>query len=442
MKSKKILSILLVVLMIVVMGACSFDSSNPSSTDSQSNNTNNDSSNTQEKQEENNSSNTQKKQVELEYFSQKPECVTVMDEIIEDFMAENPNIKITQTSVADAGTVLLTRIATNDMPDILNTYPAEEKYKTMFDDGLILEITDQPFMSNISDAMLEMAAHNGKHYSLPMTLSTYGIYYRTDIFEELGIREPTTYEELMAAAKTLKENGYDAFALPNKDVGNIAQRMERLIGVLNNNSNEEFKKIAAGEMKVEDSETIRTFAEICLDMAEYGTPDSLGLDYESAVADVVNGKAAMMLSGTWMLSTMQSSNPDIAVKLIPFPSPLSDEVKVPVNIDTAFSIAADAADTDAALKFLEYMSRTEVAQKYYEVDGNVSMVKGVVYDKEEHMDMKNLMDNGQMFLTQVNFWPTGLREEMRPAAQQLFVDGNIDNFVFAFGEAIMKLYNK
>ncbi|HHT72979.1 MAG TPA: extracellular solute-binding protein [Firmicutes bacterium] len=382
------------------------------------------------------------KQVELEFFLLKPEVESVMNEIISDFMTEYPDIKVTQTAVADAGTVLLTRIATYDMPDILQTYPAEDKYKHMFDDGLLLDLTEQPFLENVADSMLELATYKGRIFALPMTLSSYGIYYRTDIFEELGIAEPKTYAELIEACKVLRANGYDAFALPNRDVGNIAQRLERLIGVLNPKSYEEFAKIAAGEMKVEDSVTIRTFAEMCLDILRYSTEDHLGLDYESAVADIVNGKAAMMISGTWMLSTMQKSNPDIAVKLIPFPSPLSDKLLVPVNIDTSFSISGDLRDPEPALKFLEYLSRTEVAQKYYEVDGNVNMIKGVVFDKEEHMYMKDLMDQGDMFLTQVNFWPTGLREEMRIPAQQLFIDGDVDAFVQAFGEAINKLYNQ
>jgi len=382
------------------------------------------------------------KQVELEFFLLKPEVETVMNEIISDFMAENPDIKITQTAVADAGTVLLTRIATYDMPDILQTYPAEDRYKHMFDDGLLLDLTDQPFLENVADTMLELATYNGRIFALPMTLSSYGIYYRTDIFAELGIAEPKTYAELLEACKILKDNGYDAFALPNRDVGNIAQRLERLIGVLNPNSHEEFKKIASGEMKVEDSVTIRTFAQMCLDILPYSTADHLGLDYESAVADIVNGKAAMMISGTWMLSTMKNADPDIQVKLIPFPSPLSDVLMVPVNIDTSFSISGDLRDPEPALRFLEYLSRAEVAQKYYEVDGNVNMIKGVVFDKDEHMYMKELMDQGNMFLTQVNFWPTGLREEMRIPAQQLFIDGDIDAFVQAFGEAIDKLYNQ
>ena len=57
------------------------------------------------------------KQVELEFFLLKPEVESVMNEIISDFMTEYPDIKVTQTAVADAGTVLLTRIATYDMPD-------------------------------------------------------------------------------------------------------------------------------------------------------------------------------------------------------------------------------------------------------------------------------------------------------------------------------------
>lgn len=430
MKMKKITTFLLAMAMVGSMAACGSSTSDSST----ANESGTSGAATSEAA-------TSGKEVELEFYSLKPECVTVMDEIIADFNAANPGIKVFQTSVADSGTVLLTRISTNDMPALLNTYPAEDKYKVMFDDGMMTELTDQPFMSNVEDAMLNMSAYNGKQYALPMTLSSYGIYMRTDIFEEQGIAEPTTYAELLDACKKLKENGIDAFALPNKDVGNCAQRLERLIGVLNNNSHDEFKKIKAGEMTVEDSQTIRAFAEMCLDIAQYSTDDSLGLDYEGAVADLVNGKAAMMISGTWMLSTMQQSNPDIQVKLIPFPSPISDETKVPVNIDTSYSLSADTKYQEEGLKFIEYMSQTATAQKYYEVDGNVNMIKGVVYDKDQHMTMKDLMDKGDMFLTQVNFWPTGLREEVRPASQQLFVDSDVNAFVTAFGEAIDKLYS-
>ena len=37
------------------------------------------------------------------------------------------------------------------------------------------------------------------------------------------------------------------------------------------------------------------------------------------------------------------------------------------------------------MKWIEYLSRTEVAQKYYTVDGNVDVIKGVTYDREPYM---------------------------------------------------------
>jgi ABC-type glycerol-3-phosphate transport system substrate-binding protein len=61
-----------------------------------------------------------------------------------------------------------------------------------------------------------------------------------------------------------------------------------------------------------------------LETLEYGPEDSLAVDYESSIADVVNGKAAMTISGTWALGTMRTNNPDIDkdVELIPFPTQL------------------------------------------------------------------------------------------------------------------------
>ncbi|MEG2603811.1 MAG: extracellular solute-binding protein [Clostridia bacterium] len=379
---------------------------------------------------------------ELEFFCTKGEVVTVMEEIIKDFTAENPDVKISLTSVADAETVLLTRVATNDMPDISIIWPAEITYKNLFTEGYIIDMTDKEFLKNVNPKLLSLTEYNGKQFCLPMTLSSYGIYYRKDIFNKLGLVEPQTYDELIAVCKTLSENGYDAFALPNKDVGNVAQRFERMMGVMNPTVYKDFEAIAAGEMKIEDCKAIPAFAQLCLDILPYSTKDSMGLDYESAMADLVNGKAAMMFSGTWMLSSMQASNPDIDVELMAVPSPLYEGLLVPVNVDTSFAVSTTCKYPEAALAFVEYLSRTEVAQKYYAVDGNVNMINGVVFDKPQHMDMKNMMDEGKMFLTMVNFWPAGFREGMRAFAHALFLDGDVDAFEQAVSDAIAEYYVK
>jgi ABC-type glycerol-3-phosphate transport system substrate-binding protein len=52
---------------------------------------------------------------------------------------------------------------------------------------------------------------------------SHGVYYNVDLFNELGIAIPETWEELLAAAQTLKDNGYDAFANASGDPWTIAE---------------------------------------------------------------------------------------------------------------------------------------------------------------------------------------------------------------------------
>lgn len=381
------------------------------------------------------------KTVELEYFSQKPEAEKVMDQLIAKFESENPGIKITQTQTPDAATVMRTRIATGDVPDIINSFPAEAMYKNLFADGYFVDMTNQEFLKNVPESTLEIIRHQGKIYALPMTLSVYGIYYRKDIFAKYGLSAPTDYAEMIQAAKVLKANGIIPFSFANKDIGNIAQRTERLLGVVNNTIDDEFRKIGRGELRAQDSKSLRAFAEMMLETLAYGQPDSLAIDYEQSIADVVNGKAAMTISGTWALGTMRTHNPDIDkdIELIPFPNPIG-KTNVPINVDTSFSVSASTKYQEEAMKFVKFMSETENAQIYADLEKSPNIIKGVQYNEAPHAKMLEYLNRGDIYVTAINFWPTGLREEIRTPVQQLLMDGKIDAFLNSMAKAIDKYY--
>lgn len=382
------------------------------------------------------------KPVELEYFSHKSETVPVMEAIVKKFEAENPGIKIKIVAPPESRTVMLTRISTNEMPDILNSYPAEVLYKTMFDDGLLLDLTGQEFLKNVNEGTIKIASHKGKVFALPMTQSSYGIYYRKDIFAKLGLKAPATYAELIEAAKKIQASGVVPFSFANKDLGNIAQRFERLVGVINNDIDGEFRKIASGSLKASDSPSLKAFSKMTLEITKYGLADSLGVDHQASIADFVNGKAAMLISGTWALGTMKSLDPNIDTEMIPFPNPTGGKTNVPINIDTSFSVSAACKDKDAALKFLAFLAKHEIAQMYCDAEGTPNMVKGVKYNVVQHARIAASMGSGDMFLTAVNLWPTGLREELRTPVQQLIMDGDEAAFLKAAGASIVQYYNK
>ena len=73
--------------------------------------------------------------VELELLMTKPETASVMEEISAKFCEENPGVTINVTSTSDGRTVIQTRLSSNEMPDLMNTFPLEDFYKSMFADG-------------------------------------------------------------------------------------------------------------------------------------------------------------------------------------------------------------------------------------------------------------------------------------------------------------------
>lgn len=380
--------------------------------------------------------------VELELLMTKPETSAVMEEIAAKFCEENEGVTINVTSTSDGRTVIQTRLSANEMPDLMNTFPLEEFYKSMFADGRFVNITDQEFLSNVNQDTLALSDYEGSYYAVPMSVSTYGIYVNNTVLKENGIETtPTTWEEVIAACETLKANGVTGFLMPDQDVGNVAQRFERTVGVINNDSNSEFQKIANGEMTAAESPTLAAWCDYNDQILQYANSDHMGMDYDVACADFSNGKGAFMLSGTWMLSTIKQNNPDADVTLIAFPNPTGGETKVPINVDTAFSVGETCKDMDVGLKFLEYMTQPEIAQMYCDVDGNVSLINGVTYEIPEHQNMLNAVNDGNVFVTAVNFWPDGLREEIRPYCQVYLQDQDRDTFFADAQTAIESIYN-
>jgi len=54
---------------------------------------------------------------------------------------------------------------------------------------------------------------DGTVYALPYATSVYGLWYRTDLFEEAGLEPPTNYEELVAAAAALTDPAAGIYGL-------------------------------------------------------------------------------------------------------------------------------------------------------------------------------------------------------------------------------------
>lgn len=147
-------------------------------------------------------------EVTLEAFPQKPENNEIFMELFEQFMQENPDIMIEVTNVADTQTVLTTRVATNDVPDLVNLLPTQLSTQVMQREGVFAPLTEyEQLFEKISDKAVEMCTIDGEIYCVPVTFSGFGLYYNRDIFAEQGLSVPTTAEELFDVCEKLQAQG-------------------------------------------------------------------------------------------------------------------------------------------------------------------------------------------------------------------------------------------
>ena len=327
-----------------------------------------------------NSSSSSSSVTEIEFFSQKPEMQATLQEIVDDYNKSQDEVKVKLTSVPDAGTVLKTRIANDEAPDVINIYPQNADFKGWAADGQFVDLTDESdILGNLNDGAAEAYAVDSKIYNVPLTTNVSGVYYNKDAFAKLGIEVPKSLAEFQDIVKKIKDDGQTPFAEALGDpwtVNGFAQLawIQSAGGAQAANDYLRFSDKGA-IAKDEVTKNVAAYLDL---LAGNGQSNSDGALYADTVAVFAEGKALMMPNGSWALAVIRQQEPDFEVGFFPMPGLTADAPVMTVGAaDMAVSISADSKNVDASKDFVKYLSSTEAMQKYYDVDGSPTSVKGV-----------------------------------------------------------------
>ena len=129
------------------------------------------------------------------------------------FEAANENIDLVVDVVSwnDIYTVVNTRIANGEQPDLLNI----DGFADYQADDLLLpasEWVSETTYAKFFDSFLEQSVVDGTVWAVPDLASARALYYNADILAAAGVEVPTTWEELVAACEAIK--AYDAEVYP------------------------------------------------------------------------------------------------------------------------------------------------------------------------------------------------------------------------------------
>lgn len=137
-------------------------------------------------------------EVELTFWmSANPTLEAAMDDIIQAYMAENPNVTVVQEAFpfGEYFQKIFTAFSGGDAPDV---FWVDVRTAAFAEQGMLLPLDDYVTEENRSDVIesaWQEATWDGTTYSIPLHQLTEALYVNTQMAEGAGIEIPTTMDE-------------------------------------------------------------------------------------------------------------------------------------------------------------------------------------------------------------------------------------------------------
>ena len=319
--------------------------------------------------------------VTIEYFNQKGEMVDTLRQIAKDFEEENPKIHVEVVNVPNAGEVLKTRVLAGDLPDVINIFPQSMELQEWAKAGYFEDLTDKDYMKRVKNKYAENYAVDGKLYNIPFSANAYGIYYNKDEFAKLGLEVPQTWQEFEEVVDKIIAAGKTPFALAGADTWTLNGYHQLAFSTITGGGKEANDYLRFSEPNaIKASDEVLKEDTVRLDL--FRKKGALqknwqGAGYTDVLGTFARGEALMTVNGSWAITAIKTQEPNFEVGTFAFPGKEKGESLTIGAGDLAWSISATTKHPKEANAFVEYMSRPEVMQKYYDVDGSPVAIKGV-----------------------------------------------------------------
>ena len=312
--------------------------------------------------------------IEIEYWQYNFEArVTAMDMLIEQFEAENPDVRVIHNSDLPLDTFrdeIAASAPAGVGPDVVTLFygwiPA------FVDAGYLVPLPEDPFSDEFIETyfspMVANSKFEGEYWAIPTAVRSLALFWNKDLFEAAGLdpeAPPTTLDEFVAAA--IATTQYDG---SGTDILNIVKEGHApgLLAQDHHWFREVLVRQFGGAPYSEDGRTVTynseegcaAFSWLAAFETEYKTGSD---DLFTNVTDAfVNGEAALHVDGSFRLGTIRSNNPDLNFGVTELPVGPDGE-KYTFGSYWTHGItrraAEDDARLDASIRFLQFITTAD-----------------------------------------------------------------------------------
>ncbi|GAA1809255.1 ABC transporter substrate-binding protein [Agromyces neolithicus] len=343
--------------------------------------------------------------VTLDFFQFKGEALEDFTQIIDDFEAENPDIKVVQNQVADADTIIRTLLVKDRAPDVI-TLNANGNFGRLAQAGVFYDFSDEPVLETINPAVQQILADlgnaEGEVNGLGYVNNANGVIYNQQIFEEQGLEVPETWDEFIAVCDALEDAGVVPF------YGTLADSWTGLpsfnaLGAYPAQGDFFDQLREEGENVGADSAVSfqKDFAEAMAQQYElfsYTQEGYRGKTYDDGNAAFANGEVAMLMQGIWAINPVKAINPDIDAAIFPYPATDDPDDRLLVSgVDVVVTMGENTPHREQALRFIDYLFEQDVIEAFAASQNMVPSVEGAeLSDDPAIQSVKPYFDDGRI----------------------------------------------
>lgn len=271
---------------------------------------------------------------------------------------------------ADAHDRFVTAIAGGTTPDVAETgttWTAE-----FADAGALAPIGDYVTEAGLDDDLVEglvdSGTYDGDLYGMPWYAGVRSIIYRTDVFDELGLAAPTTWQELVDAATVIKAQRPDLTPFP------VAGDAEMLTypwvwGAGGEVATLEGDQWVSGLDSAKSRDGIAFYTGLATEH-DFSTAGATTWKETDILDNFAQGTVAMAISGSWTPAALLEKAPDLEGKLGAIPIPgQTGGISPSVLGGSHLSMFNTSKNKDLAWEFMQLMTTGDFAQQWADQTG-------------------------------------------------------------------------
>ncbi|MGW8178245.1 MAG: ABC transporter substrate-binding protein [bacterium] len=301
--------------------------------------------------------------------SPNPNDAVMIEALTNAYTALHPDvtfeIEVAAGGGAEADNLVKTRLATGEMNDIFY-YNSGALLQALNPSETLVDISGEPFMDNIADSFITTVSQDDGVFGVPVGFASGGgILYNRNIYEELGLSIPTTWDEFAANNEAIKEAGYapvlqtfgdtwtaQLFVLA--DMYNVAQAYPNFAEDYTNNK----AKYADLPEALAGFEHLQEGFE-----KDWYQPDFATTLFPQGIEQIANGEVAHWAMGTFVMPAIATDYPDKVDDFGYFglPGPDGSTAGSTIWMPLAFYAPKTTEQVDVVKDFFAFVASTDGA---------------------------------------------------------------------------------